>query len=137
MLAPDLTNRLTAPFWLAAANNSLTLPRCGACHRYIWYPRAHCPACNGTPAWQAISGNATLLTWSVVRKPVAPLFAVPYITALVCPLEAPYVRLVTQLVDCDSASLRCDMPVEVAFRTLNTLTGESFVAPVFTPPQQH
>jgi hypothetical protein len=43
------------------------------------------------------------------------------------------VRLVTQIVDCDFADLRCDMPLELCFRTLEPIRRAPFRAPVFRP----
>ena len=34
-----------APFWEAAAEGRLVLPRCRACGTYVWYPRTFCPDC--------------------------------------------------------------------------------------------
>ena len=65
--------------------------------------------------------------------PINPDFATPYISALVSPREAPDIRLVTRLVDCEAQDLRCDMPVRVCFRELKRLQGAGFMAPVFTP----
>lgn len=133
MFGPNPDHPLVGPFWRAVAEHRLSLPWCEACDRAVWYPQARCPVCDGELAWRDISGRATLLSWSVVCKPLSPLFEVPYITALVVPDEAPHVRLVTQLVDCDAAQLRCDQPVEVRFTELKPRIAEPFLAPLFTP----
>lgn len=65
--------------------------------------------------------------------PINPAFPEPYITALVVPEEAPETRLVTQLVDCAAADLRCDMPLEVCFGPLAGRDPDGCLAPVFKP----
>lgn len=128
-----LDDPAAAPFWRAAAAGRLSLPWCAACNRAVWYPEPVCPACRGALEWRELSGRAQLFSWTVVRKPLSPLFDVPYVPALVAPAEAPYVHLVTQLVDCDPASLHCDQPVQVVFRQLKPRSGAPFMAPLFTP----
>jgi len=132
MITPDMDDSLAGPFWQAAANNELRISWCQHCDRAVWYPRADCPQCQGQLHWRALSGDATLLSWSEVLGPINPDHAPPYITGLVCPVEAPEVRLVTRIVDCDAAQLHCDMPVRVCFRTLQAGDDEPFIAPVFS-----
>ena len=135
-MTPDVNDPLAGPFWQAAANSELRITWCERCDRAVWYPRADCPQCHGELHWRALSGDATLLSWSEVMAPINPDHAPPYITALVCPLEAPEVRLVTRIVDCEADKLRCDMPVRVCFRTLQTRDDQPFTAPVFHLAEQ-
>ena len=54
--------------------------------------------------------------------------------AIVTLAEHPQLRLATQLVDCDPAQLRCEMPVQVVFRPLRYSGVENeLIAPLFTP----
>lgn len=133
MFGPNPDHPLVGPFWQAVAERRLSLPWCPACDRAVWYPRSHCPACEGELSWRDLSGQGHLVSWSVVRKPLSPLYEVPYIPALVAPREAPHVRLVTQLVDCDPGELRCDQAVEVRFRELHPRVADAFLAPLFAP----
>ena len=62
---------------------------------------------------------------------------VPYVTGLVTLEEAPSVRLVTNLVDCEAEKLTVDMPVHVVFRPLVFPdTERQVVAPMFTPSSE-
>lgn len=133
MAGPSSSDPLVSPFWQAARQGQLSLPWCDHCDRAVWYPQPSCPQCSGELAWRTLSGRARLLTWTVVRKPLSPLFAVPYIPALVIPDEAPYVHLVTQLTNCDPAELSCDQPMQVVFAPLQPISGEPYTAPLFTP----
>lgn len=124
---------IAAPFWRAAESGRLSLPWCGDCNRAVWYPEAACPRCGQALDWRTLDGNGTLFSWTVVRKPLSPFFELPYVPALVVPDEAPHVHLVTQLVDCDPAGLRCGQPVRAVFRELRPRTGAPFTAPLFIP----
>ena len=133
MIPPDLSDPLTGPFWQGARDGVLQVSWCARCDRAVWYPRPHCDCCGGALHWQALSGEAILTAWSEVTGPINPDFSVPYLTGLVSPQEAPYIRLVTQLVDCRAQDLCCDMPVRVCFRELQPRHGTAFIAPLFTP----
>jgi uncharacterized OB-fold protein len=83
-----------------------------------------------------MSGDATLFTWTVVRRAFLPAFAdrVPFVTALVALAEDPAVRLCTYLVDVDpDATLEADTPVRVTFRdlTFSTVADASVRVPMF------
>lgn len=62
-------NLETAPFWEAAAQSRLVLPRCNACQTVIWYPRTLCPACGTDDAeWIECSGKGTVYSFTVVER---------------------------------------------------------------------
>lgn len=130
-MTPDINNPLSAPFWEAARNHKLVTCCCESCQRDIWYPQAHCPQCNGAVSWRELSGRATLLSWTTVRRQINGAFDVPYSPAIVIPDDAPEVQLVTQLWLPDGVEPHCDMPLQVTFKLLEPLQGEAFVAPVF------
>lgn len=105
------------PFWDALKRHEFSLPRCGACGRMHYYPRASCPHClSGDLAWVRASGRGTLHTFTVVHRglkgfPIAPL----YVIAIVELDEGP--RLMTNLVgvEPDPARIRIGMPVEIVY----------------------
>ncbi|MBK6286926.1 MAG: OB-fold domain-containing protein [Gammaproteobacteria bacterium] len=125
---PESDDPLVEPFWRAAREDRLVLPYDRDKDAWCWYPRA-----GAQLQWREVGGGATLVAWSVVRGPVNPLFAQPYAPALVTLDAAPGVRLVTRIVDCVFESLRCDMPLELCFRTLKPRARAEFRAPVFRP----
>lgn len=133
MIHSALDDPLIGPFWQAAAAHRLALPWCRACNQAVWYPQLSCPACQGRLDWRTLSGRARLVSWTVVRKPLSPLFEVPYVPALVAPVEAPHVHLVTQLTACQPDALRCDQPMQVVFGELRPHRGTAFIAPCFAP----
>jgi uncharacterized OB-fold protein len=134
---PDVHWAPTEPFWAAAAEGRLSLPRCDACGRLVWYPADACGRCGSEDqTWVDLSGRGTLFTWVVVHQQFLPQYDPPYITGLVAVDEDPAVRLATFLVDVDPADpgLRIDQPVEVTFAPLRfpEVEGE-VVAPLWRP----
>jgi uncharacterized protein len=118
---PDTEWPPTAPFWAAAAEGRLDLPRCDDCGRLCWYPKESCSHCRGTSfSWASVGGRARLFSWAVVRFAFLPAFKekVPYLTGLVALDEDRSVRLATELVDCEPEGLEFDQPMEVVFRPL-------------------
>src|SRR5690242_13263005 len=116
---PDTDWPPTREFWAAAARGELSVPRCDACGRYVWYPDGTCRHCGSDRhTWTRVSGRGRLFSWSVVRRAFIPQLAddVPYAPALVAIDEDPAVRIVTRIVDCETDRLRVDMPVRVVFR---------------------
>jgi uncharacterized OB-fold protein len=134
---PDTAWPPLAPFWAAAAEGELRIPRCDRCAHLEWYPRETCSACAGdTFTWSQVSGRATLFSWSVVTHAWVPQFAeqLPLVAALVALVEDPAVRLATRIVDATHDSLSVDMPVDVAFRDLRFAgSGRAVVVPFFRP----
>ena len=76
------------------------------------------------------SGEATLYTFSIVRRNDLPPFdqRVPYVAAVVDLAEGP--RMITEVVDCDLDAVEIGMPLEVAYRDLTSVT-----IPVFRPAE--
>jgi uncharacterized OB-fold protein len=111
------------PFWEAAARGVFLVPRCDACSKVHWHPRAHCPFCHGAAvSWVQASGRGKVYSYTIVRRPNA-----PYVLAWVQIDEGPI--MMTNVVDCELDAVRIDMPVKVNFRP--TVQGRH--APVFRP----
>ena len=134
---PDTDWPVLAEYWAGAAAGELRIPRCAACGRYEWYPREKCTGCDGTDLpWTAVSGQATLFSWSEVSFPWVPQFAdaVPFVSGLAALHEDPAIRLATFVVDAEAADLAIDMPLEVVFRPLEFAGVDgSVTVPLFRP----
>ena len=134
---PDVDWEPTREFWAGAARGVLRITRCADCARWIWYPEPPCRWCGGARfTWHDASGRGRLFAWSVVRYAWIPQVAdrLPFVTGLVALDEDPAVRLVTYVVDCAPAALRCDQPVHVVFRPLQYPgVTRTVMAPLFTP----
>jgi uncharacterized OB-fold protein len=118
------------PFWDAARRHELLLQHCAACNRAIHYPRIACPHCGGGQlGWRRASGRGTLYSFTVVESnaPSAFIADMPYVVAVVRLAEG--VQMLSNVIECDPAELRCDQPVEVVFERLD----EEFTLPKFRP----
>jgi uncharacterized OB-fold protein len=121
---------LTRPYWDAAKAHRLELPRCEACGKWHFYPRALCPQCgSGAIAWQAASGRGTVYSMTQVQRAPSPAFAqnLPYVVAVIALAEGPH--LMSSVINCDAADVRIGMPVRVTFLDLD----DEIVLPVFEP----
>ncbi|TXI41961.1 MAG: acyl dehydratase [Mycobacterium sp.] len=104
------------PFWDGLAENRIRIQYSPSSDRYVFYPRVLAP---GTLAddlrWREISGAASLYTFTVAYRPVAPHFAgdVPQILAVVQWDEGP--RFSTEIVNADPADVRVGMRLRPVF----------------------
>ena len=115
-LPRPLSPALTQPFWEAAKRHELVMPRCQTCDHLFFYPRSECPRCLATALeWVKVSGRGRLHSFTIVQQPANAAFNhdVPYVYAVVQLDEGP--RLVSNVVQCDLAALRVDMPLEAVY----------------------
>ena len=118
------------PFWDAARQHKLVLQTCNVCNRPIHYPRIACPHCGADDlGWREASGRGTIYSYTVVESnaPSAFIVDMPYVVAVVRLAEG--VQMLSNIVECNPAELRCDQPVEVTFERLN----DDFTLPKFRP----
>jgi uncharacterized protein len=112
---PTITT-LTAPYWEGARQHELRVQRCDECASW-WFPPAElCPEClSESFTWTPVSGRAKLWSWIDMWQLYFRGFADerPYTVAFVELEEGP--RMMSGLVHYDRDSLRCDMPLVVAF----------------------
>src|SRR3546814_11407586 len=79
--AIDADNRT---FWTGGSDGALMIMRCRACSHYIHPPVRFCPACESRDTVPvAVSGRATIHSFTVNHKAWLPGLAVPYVLALV------------------------------------------------------
>lgn len=109
-----------APYWEAAAEGRLVVPRCTACATVIWYPRGFCPSCTSFDVeWIELPGTGTVYSHAVARRGRgAYADAAPYVVAYVeldLPGGAPGPRVMTNVVDCDPGSVVVGDRVEAVF----------------------
>ena len=106
----------TQPFWDALAQHTIRIQYSPSAQRYVFYPRVLAP---GTLAddleWREISGAASLYTYTVAYRPVAPHFAgdVPQIIAVAQWDEGP--RFATEIVNAEPSALRVGMRIRPVF----------------------
>lgn len=117
-------------YWDAARERRLLLRSCADCGVAHHYPRPFCPECwSENVKWIEASGRATLYTWSTVHVNPLPPFdtQLPYVAAVVELAEGP--KMMTNVIDCDPASLAIGMDLVVAWKPLT----DEIQAPVFRP----
>jgi uncharacterized protein len=122
-LAPPVVTAEGKAFFDAARQGRFMIPVCTACNRAHWYPRAICPFCaSDKVGWREASGKGTIYTFSVMRR-----VKEPYIIAHVTLAEGP--TMLTNIVDCDTETVRIGQPVTVVFQ--ETENGQP--VPMFKP----
>jgi uncharacterized protein len=114
VLPRPLNEEATKPFWDALRQHNIVLPRCRRCSRYHFYPREFCPHClSGDLEWVPSTGQGRLYSYTVIHQAPHPSFEVPYTYAIVQLSEG--VMLPSNIIDCDAAVLRIDMPLTPVF----------------------
>jgi uncharacterized OB-fold protein len=109
----DDTNRA---FWQGGADGALRFWRCQACAFWIHPPLPVCPMCHSKDlAVEAVSGRATLATFTINHQPWMPGPELPYAVAIVELVEQVGLRLTTNLINCPLDDVRSGMAVRVVF----------------------
>jgi uncharacterized OB-fold protein len=117
---PPVPNPDDAPFWEAAADGRLVLPRCRSCGTFIWYPRAFCPDCHTAGVeWVQASGRGTIYSFTVNQRGFGPWAEyAPYVIAYVQLDEGP--RVLTNIVGADPDEISIGAPVTAVFEPAGT-----------------
>ena len=126
---PDDTTRF---FWDGLAEGELRIQRCQACGKYIHYPKPICRFCHSRElAGEKVSGRATLHSWTVATQAFHPFWIarLPYTIVTVELAEQKGLMFMSQIVDCEEAELRADLPLEVVFREV----APELTLPLFRP----
>jgi uncharacterized protein len=104
------------PFWAAAREKRLVVPRCRSCGDAWFPPTLLCPSCGSAGhEWIEVSGRGTVFSFVVMHRVYHPAFAdkVPYVVAVIELEEGP--RLLSNVISISPGEIRCDMPVRVTF----------------------
>lgn len=100
----------TQAFWTAANEGRLVVKRCNGCGQLHHYPRDICPHClSDDTSWQDAAGTGTVYSFSTMGTADA-----AYTLAFVTLDEG--VTLMTNLVDCDPATVSIGDAVTVVFK---------------------
>ncbi len=104
------------PFWQGGAVGELRICHCAACRRFFHPPAPACPDCGSEEvAPRAVSGQATVTTFTVNHQAWTAGLDVPYAVAIVELVEQAALRLVTNIVGMPMDEIRIGMPVSVRF----------------------
>ena len=103
-------------FWRAGELGVLRFMRCQACGHYVHPPLPICPVCKSREVRdEAVSGGATVLTYTVNHQVWEPGLETPYVIAIVEMDEQSGLRLTTNIVNCDIRAVAIGMRVRVVF----------------------
>lgn len=108
-----------APYWLGIRAGQLRFPKCAKCGRFQWYPETLCPHCgSGVFDWTQIAPAGHVFSFTVIRRSLLPSFAerVPYVVGVISMDEAPSVRLVTNIIECDPKDVQIGRAVQIVVR---------------------
>jgi uncharacterized OB-fold protein len=131
-ILPELTPR-NRHFWTGGERGELCFLRCNPCGKWIHPPQPLCPACHSKDlAPRAVSGHATLHTFSINHQPWMPGPEVPFVVGIVTLEEDPSVRLTTNVVGCRPEDVRIGMPLRVRFEHHADPQGDVWL-PLFEP----
>ena len=129
---PQLTDH-NRDFWTAGSRGELRFWRCGDCGFYIHPPQPICPQCRSKKlATAAVSGRATLASYTINHQRWMPGPELPYVVAIVEIVEQPSLRLTTNLVNCPHEQIRIGMPLRVVFEHHADAEGDIYI-PLFEP----
>jgi len=125
---PELTDR-TRAFWTGGEHGKLMIARCQSCGNYIHPPQPICPKCFSRDVQpEAVSGLATLASFTVNHQQWMPDMEVPFVIAIVELEEQPSVRLTTNIVNCPIEDVRIGMKLKVTFEQ-----QDDIFLPLFEP----
>jgi uncharacterized protein len=134
-ILPRVTDR-NRHFWTGGADDRLQFLRCQDDGTYVHPPAPRCPKCRGKHlAVEAVSGRATVHTFSVNYQPWMPGPEPPFVLAIVELPEQEGLRLTTNVVNCDPEQVHIGMPVRVVFERHDD-GDESVYIPLFEPTDE-
>ena len=123
-------NADTKEFWNGCKQHLLKIQKCGDCGFVRYPPSFICPRCHSTETeWIVAAGKGSVYSFTVNHVAFHPAFLedLPYVVAVVQLEEGPHI--LTNIVGCDPADVRCDMPVEIAWEDIT----DEFSLPKFRP----
>lgn len=116
-------------FWTGGERGELLIHRCSACGRFFHPPAPACFRCRSVDVGPvAVSGVATVATFTVNRHEWFAGFPPPYVVAIVEIAEDSSVRLTTNIVGCDVDEVHIGQRVAVEFEQWDDVW-----IPVFRP----
>jgi uncharacterized OB-fold protein len=125
---PRVTEQ-NAHFWRGGEQGELRFLHCDACRVYVHPPAPVCPECHGKGlSVRAVSGRATVATFTLNHQPWVPSPDHPYAIAIVELEEQEGLRLMTNVVNCPAEAVHVGMPVQVVFEQ-----HEDVWIPLFEP----
>jgi len=120
----------TLPFWEAAAEHRLVLPRCTACATFRFPPSPFCWNCRAQDVdWIEHDGRGEIYSFTVIRHAVIPQVrdALPLIAAVVALPGTNGCRVIGNVIDAAPDEVRIGLEVELDWYDVR----EGTAVPVF------
>lgn len=111
-----LLDELNRDYWCGGADSQLLIYRCKSCAFYLHPPAPVCSRCYSRDVGaEPVSGRGSVYSFTTNEQPWLPAFPPPYVVALVELQEQDGLRVVSNIVGCDIATVRIGLPVIVTF----------------------
>jgi uncharacterized OB-fold protein len=134
-ILPALNER-NRHFWQGGECGELRFLACEDCGTLIHPPAPLCPRDHSKRlAPRAVSGRATVATFTINHQMWMPGPELPYVVAIVEIEEDPTVRLTTNVVGCAPADVHIGMPVRAVFEHHPDDRGDVWI-PLFEPDRE-
>jgi len=128
-LLPQLTDE-NEHFWTGGARGELRFLHCARCSHLVHPPSPRCPCCMGADLEvKAVSGRASLLTFTINHQPWIPGFDPPYAIGIVELPEQVGLRLTTNIVNCPLEQIEIGMALRAVFEERE----DGIYIPLFEP----
>lgn len=134
ILAETFADETTRPFWDAAKQDRLVVPRCASCGTFRLPPAPVCYECQSDGVeWVELPGTGTVYTYMVVHHPLHPDLAAvcPYVSGVVelDGTQGAGARMLVNIIDCDPGEIAIGTRVRIVFEHVN----EEMSTPRFRP----
>lgn len=107
-------------FWTSGQDGKLRIQRCTKCDTYVHPPVPICTSCRSTASGpQVVSGQGTVVGYTVNEHQWLPGFEPPYAIAVVALDECAEVRLTTNIVGCLTEEVHVGQRVAVCFENVD------------------
>jgi uncharacterized OB-fold protein len=127
---------MTQPFWDAAKEDRLVVPKCSNCGTFRLPPSAYCFNCQSRDfEYLELPGTGAVYSFTVVRHPLHPDLAdaVPYVSGTVelDGTQGAGARMLVNIIDVDPDTVKIGDRVEIVFEHVNA----EMSTPRFRPVQ--
>jgi len=117
-------DHLSEPFWAAAKDDRLCVPKCTNCGTFRLPPSAYCFTCQSREfEYTELPGTGTIFSFTVVRHPLHPDLAeaCPYVSGTVQldGTQGAGARMLVNIIGCDPDTVKIGDRVEIVFEHVN------------------
>lgn len=117
------------PFWQACEEGRFLLHRCTLCDRHYW-PASYCVEHgDASMAWEEVSGEGELYTYTVMHKVASPLWKskAPYVVGVIKLDQGPMFH--SNVIGCELSQLRVGMRLQPVMQR----NDQGMTIPLFRP----